>query len=89
MRALHFIQTDDRFVEKQAQLEQLRKLEQLRVLLGASEHYLDTLALECVRQKVACRIWLVPPMEATETGLAEQVVSELKTSRQRSSPSQT
>ena len=77
--ALWAIQTDDRFAEKQAQLEQLRTLEQLQVALGASEKHLDALALECVRQKVVCRIWLVPPMEAfTETGLAEQVVSELE-----------
>ena len=50
-----------------------------KLLVGASENYLDAFALECVRQKVACRMWLVPPMEAfTEPGLAEQVVSEMK-----------
>ena len=78
--ALWAIQTDDRFAEKQAQIEQLRDVDQLRVALGSSEQQLDALALECVRQKVECRIWLVPPMEAfTESGLAEQVVTEIQT----------
>ena len=35
--------------------------------------------LECVRQKVDCRIWLVPPMEAfTDSGLSSQVVNEIQ-----------
>ena len=77
--ALWAIQTDDRFAEKQAQLEQLRDVDQLQLALVASEKSLDEFALECVRQKVDCRIWLVPPMEAfTESGLSSQVVSEIQ-----------
>lgn len=77
--ALWAIQTDDRFAEKQAQIEQLGDVEQLQLALASSETQLDAFALECVRQKVECRIWLVPPMEAfTASGLAEQVVTEIE-----------
>ena len=53
--ALWAIQTDDRFAEKQAQ-HQLRDVDQLQSALSASEKQLGAFALECVHQKVACRI---------------------------------
>ena len=54
-------------------------MDQLQSALSASERQLDAFALECVRQKTTCRIWLVPPMEAfTESGLSSQVVSEIQ-----------
>ena len=43
--ALWAIQTDDRFAEKQAQLDQLRDVDQLQSALGASEQQLDAFAL--------------------------------------------
>lgn len=76
--ALWAIETDDRFAEKQAQLEQLRDIRQLQQAVKSTEQALDAWALECVRQKVECRVFLVPPMEAfTEEGLSTHMIEQM------------
>lgn len=78
--ALWAIETDDRFAEKKAQMEQLRDVRLLEQALKATENALDDWALECVRQKVECRVFFVPPMEAfAESDLSTQVISQMST----------
>ena len=76
--ALWAISTDERFVEKNSQMAQLRDADQLEAALDSTQVQLERFATQCVEASTACRVWLIPPMEAfQETGLSEQVVQAL------------
>lgn len=76
--ALWAIYTDTRFAEKKAQIEQLRDVQSLNQASKSTENALDEWALECVRQKVECRVFFVPPLEAfTEEDLSTSVIHQM------------
>lgn len=76
--ALLAISTDERFLEKKSQMAQLREVEQLEQALHSTRDQLQRFATQCVEASTACRVWLIPPMEAfQENGLSEQVVPAL------------
>ena len=72
------ISTDERFAEKNSQMVQLRDADQLEAALDSTQVQLERFTIQCVEASTACRVWLIPPMEAfQEPGLSEQVVPAL------------
>ena len=50
----------------------------LEAALDSTQVQLERFTIQCVEASAACRVWLIPPMEAfQEPGLSEQVVPAL------------